>query len=202
MTTARDSDRYLRTLNEIARYAGATLRHGGDIQRTIEESKIFRIPMPSRPTPVDEDSNEEEILVHEFETDVYQEKVKNFVKRKSTLQDNMSKMYSLLWGQCSEPMRAKVKAMLTFEVVKEQMDMIGLLDLIRKSTFDFHSQGNNYHAMIEIQKAQINFRQPKDMSNGDYYEKFNSLAEAYESCGGSFDTNLRVLNNYCQKKTI
>ena len=134
VTTARDSDRYLRTLNEIARYAGATLRHGGDIQRTIEESKIFRIPMPSRPTPVDEDSNEEEILVHEFETDVYREEVKNFVKRKSTLQDNMSKIHSLLWGQCSEPMRAKVKAMLAFEVVKEKMDMIGLLDLIRKST--------------------------------------------------------------------
>ena len=140
---------------------------GGDIQRTIEESNIFRTPMLSRPTPVDEDSNEEEILVHDFETDVYREEVKNFVKRKSTLQDNMSKIYSLLWGQCSEPMRAKVKAMVGFEMVKANMDMIGLLDLIRKSTYDFHSQRNNYHAMIEIQKAQLNFRQPKDMSNGD-----------------------------------
>ena len=69
-------------------------------------------------------------------------------------------------------MRAKVKDMGTYEHVKNNTDVIGLLVLIKKATFDFHSKRNRYHALIDVQLALLNFRQQPSMPVEEYHEKF------------------------------
>ena len=97
----------------------------------------------------------------------------------------MGRAYENIWGQCSQQMRAKVESSNNYDVVHNNSDLLGLLRLIKISSFDFHSQKNSFHGLIDVEKAFKNFRQPKTMSCEDYHEKFKSLSEAYVSCGGS-----------------
>ena len=134
--------------------------------------------------------------MQDFEKDVYREKLRMYVKRKATLDDNMGKVFSLAWGQCTAAMQAKVEAMTGYENVRNNSNLLGLLLLIKQATFDFHSKKNKCHALIDVQKAFVNFRQKRDMTIGEYHEKFKSLVSAYEGCGGSVGNDKGLIVEY------
>ena len=47
-----------------------------------------------------------------------------------------------------------------------------------------------------MQKAFVNFRQKRDMTVGEYHEKFKSLVSAYEGCGGSVGNDKGLIVEY------
>ena len=76
---------------------------------------------------------------YEFEMLIYRDEVKDYGKRTRTLTASLGKIYSVVCGQCTEAMKSKVKTMREYTTVVGEMDMVGLLDLIRKVTYDFDS---------------------------------------------------------------
>ena len=90
------------------------------MKRSVEDEIIFPIPPPTKPIVPGLGATVAEQEAYDFETKVYREEIKEFVKRKAILRDNISKLYSLVWGQCTAPMRAKVKAMGTYKYTKKK----------------------------------------------------------------------------------
>ena len=82
-------------------------------------------------------------------------------------------------------MREKVEAMSTYATVWSNSDLLGLLTLIKHASFDFHSQKNFFHVILEVEKAFKHFHQLRNMPLDEYHDKCRHLAKAYESCGGS-----------------
>ena len=196
ITSAKNTDGYNKTTKEIARYASTNYKNGGDIKRTVEEESTYTIPIPSKPNNPGVRATTDKQAGYNFLSEVYKEEVKDYVKRKSILRDNMEKLYSLVWGQCSPEMRAKIEAMTGYENVKNQTDLIGLLLMIKKATFDFHSKRNKYHALIDVSLALMNFRQKPGMPVEEYHEKCKSLVSAYEGCRGRIGNNKGLIEDY------
>ena len=46
----RQADKYITAIKRIAEYVGAEFKYGGDIRSSIENSKHFKIPMPTAPS--------------------------------------------------------------------------------------------------------------------------------------------------------
>ena len=46
---SRQADKYITAIKRIAEYVGAEFKYGGDIRLSIENSKRFKIPMPTAP---------------------------------------------------------------------------------------------------------------------------------------------------------
>ena len=109
-TTAWNADNYTKTLKEIARHVGSTSKHGADLRWTIEDETLFVITRPAWPTALATGASPDETGAHEIDMDIYREDVKTFVKRRSTLDDNMGRAFEIVWGQCTQAMRAKVEA--------------------------------------------------------------------------------------------
>ena len=76
VTGARNSNRYSRTVKEIARYAGSSSRYGADLKRTIETETVFTIPRPSKPTALNAGETDTDVIEnHEVDTDIYREDI-------------------------------------------------------------------------------------------------------------------------------
>ena len=99
ITTARKSNNYSRTLKEIARHVESSSKHGADLKRTIETETIFNIERPVRPIALVGGETPDEEETYAIETDIYREDIKNYVRRRSVLEDNMGRGYEIIWGQ-------------------------------------------------------------------------------------------------------
>ena len=181
-TSVRNADNYTKTKNEIARHVGSTSKYGGDLRRTIEKETVVTFMKPTRPrlVPAGNTATPDEQYEYEELMDVYREDMKAYVKRKVTLDDNMSRAYEMVWGQCSNQMRAKVEADPGYTTVRDSSDLLGLLKLIKLVSFDFHSQKSRPLGLLEVEKAFKNFRQRPDVTTDNYHEKFIHLVTAYE----------------------
>jgi len=98
---------------------------------------------------------------YEFDILLYRVEVKDYGERTRTVTASLGKIYSVVWGQCTEATKSKVKTMKEYATVVEEMDLVDLLYLIRKVTYDFDSDRLIYHSYFEVHKASINFRQVK-----------------------------------------
>ena len=119
----------------------------------MESKALYGIPRPVKPAALPSSATADKIADHEVKTDIYKEDIKEYVQRQSTLQDNMGRAYEVVWGKCSKPMREKVESMNTYQTVKGNSDLLGLLSLIKFSCFDFHSRKNRIHALIEVENV-------------------------------------------------
>jgi hypothetical protein len=77
------------------------------------------------------------------------------------LNENCQKHYSLIWGQCTEYMRAKLEAVMGYDKMCTSLDVIRLINSIKGLTYKF--EGQNYHprALHRAKKRLYNFDQPK-----------------------------------------
>ena len=62
-------------------------------------------------------------------------------------------MYSLVFGQYSNPMKAKIKGDARFENIKKDSDVIALLRLIRDILFDIKANHNPFMAQFSTIRA-------------------------------------------------
>ena len=55
---------------------------------------------------------------------------------KTNIDKKKTQMYAVVIGQCSDAMKAKLEANNKFETIKNNRDVIGLLNLIRTVAYD------------------------------------------------------------------
>ena len=71
---------------------------------------------------------------------IWEKKVDEFIKRESIYEQNVQNIYSVILGQCTDAMRAKLESQQNYEQVSEDSDVIKLLRMIRGIAFNFQSQ--------------------------------------------------------------
>ena len=57
----------------------------------------------------------------------WEKMIESYVKRIDTYAENKSTLYSVFWGQCSDTMKTKIKALDIFELISENSDSLALL---------------------------------------------------------------------------
>ena len=92
-------------------YVGVHFEKGSYVAEAIENKAI---PQFQKPEPVEtdaKDSSGNDIkIVSEIDKMIWSKEVDYYVKQKALLNDNMRKLYSLVWGQCSQVMCEKLEA--------------------------------------------------------------------------------------------
>eukprot|EP00957_Ditylum_brightwellii_P075563 5743001-Ditylum_brightwellii.AAC.1 len=71
----------------------------------------------------------------------------------------------LVWGQCLQPMRKKLKTVTDFATTADEENMIGLFKAIKSTVFKFNNKCNIYVAMENVINRFWCFYQARDMSN-------------------------------------
>jgi hypothetical protein len=68
---------------------------------------------------------------------VWENEVDAFVKRKGYLAENNNTLYSVVWGQCSEPLCAKLEALSNYyEAISTEADGIAHMKAIKQLVYN------------------------------------------------------------------
>ncbi|CAB9514293.1 expressed unknown protein [Seminavis robusta] len=168
------------TTMEIAEFVGRTYTKGNYTKLEIESLRTQEIPKPAMATNADGTVSTDEV-----DKEIFKQEVSAFVKGRDKLKENRQNAFSLIWGQCSDNIRTKVKSSTSFDKLSAEADVIGLLQGVRTVMLQFQTRKYQPLAILESKRRVINFRQGK-LTVGEYYRLFKQKVEATEHNGGSF----------------
>jgi hypothetical protein len=133
-----------------------------------------------------------EATVTQTQVRIWGKQVNKHVKRGTMLAENLKTAYLLIYGQCSNAMRAKLESRLDHLAIEGMADSIRLLKNIRTVMFHFQLQRYNPLALHKAKHRFYQFSQDQHMMCQQYHETFRNNVDIIEYCGGvlSKDTGL------------
>jgi hypothetical protein len=85
----------------------------------------------------------------EFKVAVWKEKVKEYVSREGTLEQNLITVYATVWGQTSIAVRAKLRSLPDFERKSKKSDPVWLLRNIKAIMMKYESTRYPYTSIAD-----------------------------------------------------
>ena len=126
-------DALLKTTEEIAGYAGRTCKKSTHIRAAVKKLQDVTITLEKKVTIAEMPDEDDKKIIRKSQIDEYR-------KRKATYQENKGKIYSVIIGQCTGAMIAKLKGDSNFDLIEHNSDMLRLLGMIKKVAFKVDTQ--------------------------------------------------------------
>jgi hypothetical protein len=183
-TAGRAADMYTKTTREIAEYIGRTIKYSAVVARAME---TLTEPTVSYPDALPDTATA-------YEKRIWDKKVDKLIDEEYRLKDITSRAYAIVWGQCSDALREKVKAHKSFQKAHDTGNVIELLQVIKTEMFTFQTQKYGPQAMHEAKRRFYMMRQDKQTSVQQYYESFINTVKVIEHCGGDIGTDQSLVN--------
>ena len=120
-------------------------------------------------------------------------KIQQFYQREQQLSDSVEAFYAVVWGQCTESMRAKLRGSPNFITIQQDQDLVGLLNNIKGLSYKFDKTKYSCQALADLNIKIYKFYQLKDISTADYYEQFNSLISVLKHYGGKMGNHAMLI---------
>ena len=97
----------------------------------------------------------------------------------------MATMHAIIWGQCSETMKARLKAMTNWKERTETNDCFWLLQQIKAVTLQFDEKRNGIMSLLDARSSLLNCRQQQGQPVDVYKEIIKGWADAIHFHGGT-----------------
>ena len=159
--------------------------YGQDIATTLVDLKLMDLNQYKPTRMVSQETDEQIRKLEQGENDIiYQEEVKEFVKRKNTLQTNLGKAYALILTYCNKTMENRILVHPDYES-KIRNDPIELLKIIKVLMHDPERAKYPYASLTEAMTRVINIKQYEKESLLDYSKRFKQVNDIFISHVGN-----------------
>ncbi|KAI2510111.1 hypothetical protein MHU86_4278 [Fragilaria crotonensis] len=174
------ADTFVRTKKELSAYCGRTFKHGGDIRLAIDtlEAPTFFIPDDLPPTAT------------AGQQKLWGDAVTMVGKQMAGFNENVKKLYALVWGQCTDMMQQKLESSTGWDEIWRSGDGLKLLILIKNIAYAFQSQNYPGRAIHEAKKRYFNLMQNGSTTLKEHLTVFNNLVDVLEHTGGNIDDDI------------
>ncbi len=129
-------------------------------------------------------------------------RVDTMVDREDRFYEDLKKVYSLIWGQCTELRRAKLQAKDGDNQMKEEHDTVELLKSIKDCVFKFSDQKKAAHSLHEALRKFHNGHQEKSSNAQEHYQRFKNHVEVAEHCGGSLGNHQGLVTKKLEERGL
>jgi hypothetical protein len=161
-------------LRHVAEHMATTCTNGGDIQFTIEEGEKKDVPAPQAYTSGDD----------AMKAMVLSKRVSAWVFRVEKLEGNMERAFTVILGQSTPYLRAKLEALVTWDAMRKGHDLMGLLKELKTLSHRFDESTSNhnveYHLLLQRFYA---FRQ-NELTLDEYWKQWNAWIAVLENYNG------------------
>jgi hypothetical protein len=188
-------DLYVSTTEAIAYYFGMNTKvdYGSDIVYVMNQFELPNFDKPNQSsllllskdgkdgrtisTPIPAETLREEIM--------WKAKMKIHEHRKSCFTENISKLYFILYGQCTKELQGTLMCHTEYTNVSKTHDGLGLLRMIRNNAYNYQSHLFKPLAIQILQKDFYTYEQGPTVTTSMYHTHFQNLIEVIEDVGGS-----------------
>jgi hypothetical protein len=182
---AQQANQYMKTTEEIGLYVGQHYSLGADIGTAVRTLARPVIEDLADPPP------DASIAVKKR----WEGQLKRWNQRMDTLEENISKLYNLVWGQCSDALQAKIESQPEFARIRDYpMEGIELLKLIKTVSFKFEPQVYKPLAIHDAVRKFMSTKQGKQMQAAEYLEQFQNHLDVLEAVGATIGPHKGVIN--------
>jgi hypothetical protein len=169
--TSKGGVAYTRTTEEIARYVGEKYTTTGHAIRTA--ILTLKVPVPIRPTAPVADATTQ--AIDPTDAEIFRQEVRMFVQMRAAITAAMKSLYDLLWGQCSESLRSRLRSFNDYPTYSQNGDSLTLLKGIRAEMTGFRNKQYLSHSLHKTMNDFYSLSQGKQRNNQEYYDEFNSM---------------------------
>ncbi|KAI2508903.1 Reverse transcriptase (RNA-dependent DNA polymerase) [Fragilaria crotonensis] len=120
---------------------------------------------------------------------IFAEEVKEYVKQTRVLTSNIATVFAVIWGQCSENMKARIKVSEHYTDKAIKNDCFWLLRQIKSITLQFDESKNAILSLLDAQQSFLSCKQLPGQSTDDYADCLIGWAETIETHGGTVGAN-------------
>ena len=180
----RDRKQFKKTLEALDEYAKKSVRYPEDLAPLFTDT--IKTPMLDEPEELESTASKLEELI-------WNEQVKEFVKRSRELRSNLATMYAVAWGQCSPAMRAKIKSLDGYEERMSGNDCAWLLQQVRAVTLQFDAKRNPFLSLLDARASFLTYRQGQQQTPESYLATMRGWAETIESYGGTISEDKELI---------
>jgi hypothetical protein len=168
-------------LKLISEYVSAEYKQGGDIRSSIINERKITVPVPPAPLAADPKSPTQAEQVAKM---IFKGEIDAYIKRKSMLDDNIQKTYSLVIGQCADLIQSKLKQQAQWtSISQDQDDAIVFIGLTKTITFRFEDQ-KFLPLALYLSKARLYNNPQGNMANHDCLQRFQNFVDVATSYNG------------------
>ena len=171
-----DRRQFDKTVEALAEYTKKTIKYSEDLAPLFGDT--IMLPTLDEPDDPDPDANQTQTLI-------WNEEVKEYVKRTRQLRGSLATIYAVAWGQCSEAMKAKVKSLDAYAERSGNNDCAWLLEQIRAITLQFDAKRNSFLSLMDARTNFLTCKQGQQQTPHDYLNTLRGWADTIESYGGS-----------------
>ena len=124
---------------------------------------------------------------------VWDQELKEFVKRKSAFKGTLAAIQAVILGQCSEDMKDRLKALPEFKARTKKVDCAWLLNQVLSITLRFDSRKNAFVSLMAAQRAFYTCKQHPGQSPTAYLEELRGWAVTITQQGASIAGNPNLI---------
>ena len=134
-----------------------------------------------------------------YEQRQHEVEAKEFRAELRKLQNDLGKLYGILWDQCDSGMKNKIQSNVDYAEVSKMLNVLGLITIIER-IFLF-SDTSKYYVLqgFIAEKRLLNFRQINGISLANYHKEFEMLARMAHEAGADYVTMERM---ECERKRV
>ena len=110
------------------------------------------------------------------------------------LNSNLKTAYAVIWGQCSEAMKAKLTSLDDFETKNHEKDCVWILKEIKGIMYRFEGQRYIYLYLDNALTTYYAYTQGAEDSISSYLRHFRSLVEVLDHYGGAIGKDPGLLD--------
>ena len=121
---------YETSIRLMSGYVASKYDNGDDIKMMLNELKMTTL---ENPEALDS-------MLDGVEKDIYIEDFKAYSKYKRALTRSAKKLYSLVLGQCTESMRAKMKGKEDWKKIDNRSNSVEILNIIKEISFKVYKR--------------------------------------------------------------
>jgi hypothetical protein len=186
-TDGRQGEQFTVTMKEIAEYVGSNYSYWADILWTVEHEALFVVTRPKEPdtttTPMDE-----------VDTRIFKKEADEYMKRQEKNSENRRTLFSLMLGQCSDYLKAKLSSLPIYSDIKESFDAPCLIKAIKQISYKLEEIMYHLLSLHDAKMRMFSLRQGKDVTNDKFLETFQTHVWVIEQFGGEIDRYAIILS--------
>jgi hypothetical protein len=171
-----DKKHFSKTVEALGEYIAMKLKYPGNM---VSLTKDFVKPKIPKPTELEVSETNRLVIA------IWEKKVSAYCTRTDYLDSNLKTAYAVIWGQCSEAMKAKLTSLDDFEAKSHKSDCVWILKEIKGITYRFEGQRYIYFSLDDARTSYYAYTQGAEDSISSYLEHFRSLVEVLEHYGGA-----------------
>ena len=169
---SKNKQQYLKTMDALYAYINTTLDFACDVADMCKDYTIVDLN-DAQPTDTTEDIGSTAYIIWIKKVDIY-------VERLTTLDNNLHTMFTVIWGQCSNMMQTKLKALPEYDTKAKEKDCVWLLKEIKGIMNHFDGSKYIYVSLDDATEEYYRYRQGNSQPLDSYYKTFKAHVEVLE----------------------